>query len=138
MPVLRTRRNNQTVAEYLSRIKNEAQQADCQQLVEWMKEITQAEPKMWGPSIVGFGSYHYVYASGQEGDWPLTGFSPRKDNITIYIMDGVAGYEPLIEKLGKCKVSKTCIYVKKLEDVHATSLKTLIKKSVGAMRKMYP
>lgn len=93
---------------------------------------------MWGPSIVGFGSYHYVYASGQEGDWPLTGFSPRKDNITIYVMDGVADYQPLIEKLGKCKVSKTCIYVKRLEEVNALTLKALIKKSVSTMRKMYP
>ena len=92
-------------------------------MLEMMQELTGEKPEMWGPSIVGFGSYHYKYASGREGDWFLTGFSPRKQSLTLYIMSGFSRYEELMEKLGKYKTGKSCLYIKKLEDVdHEASL----------------
>jgi hypothetical protein len=99
-----------------------------------MEKATKLKPKMWGPSIVGFGEYHYVYASGREGDSALIGFSPRKQNITIYIADGCARYQGLMKKLGKCSTGKVCLYIKKLEDVDTTVLKELITESVKAMK----
>lgn len=92
---------------------------------------------MWGSSIVGFGSYHYKYASGQEGDWPLVGYSPRKQNLSIYIMAGFAGSDKLLAKLGKHKTGKSCLYIKRLEDVDEKVLNTLIEKSVKHMRSKY-
>lgn len=90
---------------------------DCDTLVKLMKGITKAEPKMWGDSIVGFGNYHYKYASGREGDWFQAGFSPRKQNLTLYIMTGNKRHSVLMQKLGKHKIGKSCLYIKKLEDV---------------------
>jgi len=90
---------------------------------------------MWGESIVGFGSYHYKYASGREGDWPLVGFSPRKQNLTLYIMSGFEKYEELLEKLGKFKTGKSCLYINKLKDVDIHTLRELILESVKCMRK---
>ena len=94
-----------------------------------MREVTGAEPQMWGDSIVGFGSYHYVYASGREGDWPLTGFSPRKRNLTLYIMAGFDEYDELLSRLGKFKTGKSCLYINKLEDVDQEVLAELVKRS---------
>jgi len=102
-----------------------------------MKEITSQDPEMWGSSIVGFGSYHYRYASGREGDWPLTGFSPRAKSLTIYIMPGFDLYPELMSKLGKYKTGKSCLYLKQLKDIDKAVLKSLIKKSVQAMKKKY-
>jgi hypothetical protein len=102
-----------------------------------MKKITKAEPKMWGSSIVGFGSYHYKYASGREGDWPITGFSPRKQNLTLYIMPGFARYGELMKKLGKHKTGKACLYINSLDDIHLPTLKELVKQSVQYMAKKY-
>jgi hypothetical protein len=99
-----------------------------------MREITGEEPAMWGSSIVGFGSYHYVYASGREGDWFLTGFAPRKQALTMYIMSGFSEYDELLEKLGKFKTGKACLYVKKLDDIHLPTLKKLIRQSVKQKR----
>ena len=95
-----------------------------------MKQVTQLEPQMWGSSIVGFGSYHYKYASGREGDMPLTGFSPRKRNLTLYIMGGLEQYDALLAKLGKHTTGKACLYIKRLDDVHLPTLKKLIQQSV--------
>ena len=95
-----------------------------------MKKITGKKPKLWDSNIVGFGSYHYKYASGREGDWFLTGFSPRKQALTLYIMPGFGDYGPLMKKLGKYKTGKSCLYIKKLEDVDQKTLKELIAKSV--------
>ncbi|MFC1664951.1 DUF1801 domain-containing protein [Pseudomonadota bacterium] len=102
-----------------------------------MAPITRAEPKMWGNSIVGFDSYHYKYKSGREGDWLLTGFSPRKQNLTIYIMNGFEKYELLLTKLGKHKTAKSCLYIKKLDEIHIPTLIKLIKASVKFMRSHY-
>jgi len=95
------------------------------------------KPKMWGGSIVGFGEYHYVYASGQEGDWPVTGFSPRKTSLSLYIMAGFDNYGPLMEKLGKHKTGKSCLYVNKLEDIDLEVLKPLIAESKNYMESNY-
>ncbi len=102
-----------------------------------MKEITGEEPTLWGDSIVGFGRYHYTYESGREGDWFLTGFSPRKQNLTLYIMAGFDDYDDLMNKLGKYKTGKSCLYVKKLQDIDLPILKQLIKQSVVHTSKTY-
>ncbi len=100
-----------------------------------MKRITKANPKMWGPGMVGFGSYHYKYASGREGDWFLTGFAPRKQNLTLYIMSGFERYSALLKRLGKHKIAKSCLYVKRLDDVDMDVLTQLIEESVAYVRK---
>ena len=101
-----------------------------------MKQATKAEPKMWGSSIVGFGSYHYKGASGREGDWMLVGFSPRKQNLTLYIMAGFDRYDQLMKKLGKFSTGKSCLYIKKLADVDKKVLKELVGESVQYMKKL--
>ena len=99
-----------------------------------MEEITEEEPKMWGSSIVGFGSYHYKYASGRQGAWPVTGFSPRNKDLTLYIMMGFEKHGELMEKLGKHSVGKSCLYIKRLSDIHIPTLKKIIKESVKDLR----
>jgi hypothetical protein len=98
--------------------------------VEIMREITGAEPVMWGSSIVGFGRYHYTYASGRSGDWFLTGFSPRKQNLTLYLATGFEPEDALLAKLGRHKTGKACLYVKRLEDINLATLRELVKRSV--------
>ena len=102
-----------------------------------MKEVTGAEPQMWGPSIVGFGAYHYKYESGREGDWFLVGFSPRKQNLTLYIMAGFKRYEELLAKLGKHKTGKSCLYLNKLADVDEEVLRQMVAASVEYLSKKY-
>ena len=102
-----------------------------------MKEITGEDPKMWGPSIVGFGNYHYKYPTGTEGDWMLTGFSPRKQALTLYIMAGFTEYDDLMAKLGKYKIGKSCLYVKRLADVDEKILCKLVKNSISAIKERY-
>ena len=110
---------------------------DSMDLVKFMSELTGEEPYMYGPTIIGFGNYHYVYESGHEGDAPLAAFSPRKDALTVYITD-FAGKDDLLEKLGKHKSSKGCLYIKKLEDVNIPVLKKLVKGAMSEMKKKYP
>ena len=135
MAELKTKPTKASVSKFLRAIQDEATRKDCQQLTKIMKEVTGAKPRMWGPSIVGFGAYHYVYASGREGDWFLTGFSPRKQNLTLYIMSGFDEYEDLLGRLGKHKKSKSCLYVRSLEDLDLTVLKRMIRASVRHMQK---
>jgi hypothetical protein len=99
-----------------------------------MEEVTGEKPKMWGPSIVGFGSYHYKYDSGREGDWLMTGFSPRKKDLTLYLMTGLAKHHDLLGKLGKHSHAKSCLYIKRLSDVHIPTLKKLIKASLKDLK----
>jgi len=136
MAELKTRQNDQDVHEFLEGVSNETRKKDCYEVLELMRAATGVEPKMWGDSIIGFGSYHYKYASGREGDWFLTGFSPRKQNLTLYIMPGFDEYEGLMKKLGKYKTGKSCLYLNKLEDVDLAVLKTLIEKSVKKMQEV--
>jgi len=135
MAELKTKLNNASVDTFLKGIKHEQARADCYQILEIMKYATKAEPKMWGTSIVRFGNYHYIYESGREGDWFLMGFSPRKQNLTLYLMGGFNGHEELLKKLGKHSLGKGCLYIKKLEDVDAKVLKELVTKSAKRMAK---
>ncbi len=134
MADLKTKVNDASVDEFLEGFP-EDKRKDCYTILEMMKTITNNEPKMWGTSIIGFGDYHYEYKSGREGDFFLTGFSPRKQNLTLYINGGFDQYSGLLEKLGKYKTSKACLYIKKLTDVDMQVLQEIITKSVTAMSK---
>lgn len=133
---LKTQRNNTSVKSFIDAVPDEQRRKDARTVSAIMQDVTGEQPAMWGASIVGFGSYHYKYASGQEGDWPLVGFSPRKDNLTLYIMPGFREYGDLLEKIGKHKKGVSCLYIKSLEDVHVPTLKTLVRQSVRHMKKM--
>mgnify|MGYP001766619116 CR=1 FL=1 len=135
MAELKTKVNDQSVTAFLEANTDEKRRKDCFTVLEMMKKATGSEPKMWGDSIVGFGSYHYKYASGQEGDWLITGFSPRKQALTLYLMSGFDNYESILSRLGKFKTGKSCLYIKKLDDIDVTVLQELIDKSVHALSK---
>lgn len=133
----KTKLNDSCVKNFLDSVENEQRRNDAFEICDIMSAITKEEPKMWGGSIIGFGSYHYVYASGTEGDWPKVGFSPRKTALTLYIMSGFSAYEDLMEKLGKYKTGKSCLYIKRLEDIDMKVLKKLIRESVKYIEKKY-
>jgi hypothetical protein len=134
MAELKTRPTDKSVETFLEGVPDERKRRDCFTVLELMKKVTKSEPRMWGPSIVGFGSYHYRYASGREADWMLTGFSPRKQNLTLYIMAGFDGAEELVAKLGKHTTGKSCLYLKRLDDVHLPTLEKLIRGSVRRLK----
>lgn len=134
---LKTQPTDVNVEDYIANLENEQQRQDCQQLLTLMQSITKAKPVLWGNSIIGFGQYHYESKSGQKGDWPLTGFAARKQNLSVYIMQGFEPYQTLLAKLGKHKHAKSCLYIKKLADVDLTLLTELISKSVQYMRDTY-
>jgi hypothetical protein len=137
MAELKTKATDASVADYLNSIENNQVRQDCWAIAELMQAATKAEPKMWGSSIVGFGTYHYVYASGREGDWMLIGLSPRKQNITLYLMGGFEQQEKLLALLGKYTRGKGCLYIKRLSDIHLPTLKKLIQESVIYMINTY-
>ncbi len=130
MAELKTKKNEASVDDFLNLIEDEQKRKDCFEVAKMMEKATKQKPKMWGPSIVGFGEYHYVYASGHEGDMCRVGFSPRKQNITLYIMQSFDS--PLFKKLGKFKTSKACLYIKKLADVDTKVLQELINEAAKA------
>jgi len=130
MAEVKTKPTQASVKEFLNKIPEKERRDDCFAIAKMMEEITGAKPKMWGPSIVGFGSYHFKYDSGREGDWLMTGFSPRKNDLTLYIMMGFEKHRELMEQLGKHKTAKSCLYIKRLSDIHQPTLKKLIKASV--------
>jgi uncharacterized protein DUF1801 len=134
MAELKTKQNDASVKQFLNQISDKERRDDCFAIAKMMEEATGATPKMWGTSIVGFGSYHYKYASGREGDWMMTGFSPRKNDLTLYLMMGFEKHRELMEQLGKHKTSKSCLYIKRLDDVHVPTLRKLIKESVKQLR----
>ncbi len=134
MAELKTKKNDASVEDFLNTIKDEQIRADCFEISKLMSQVTKAEPKMWGSSIIGFGQYHYKYASGRENDWMLVGFSPRKQNVTLYIMAGFDRYDELLAKLGKFTTGKSCLYIKKLADVDKKVLKKLVTESVKVMK----
>jgi hypothetical protein len=134
----KTKPTEQSVESFLDTVPDEKVRDDCFRLARMMEKVTGAAPTMWGPGIVGFGKYHYVYDSGHEGDACLTGFSPRKQNITLYLMPGFTGHTALLEKLGKHKAGKGCLYIKRLDDVNISVLETLIKQSVDHLKTTYP
>jgi len=132
----KTRPNDLNVPAFLNMISDDMRKQDCYTIMNLMENITREKPKMWGDSIIGFGSYHYKYKSGREGDWFLTGFSPRKQNLTLYIMSGFKRYDELISKLGKYKTGKACLYINRLADIDLKILEELIKRSVAHMRSL--
>ncbi|MCA9735746.1 MAG: DUF1801 domain-containing protein [Deferribacteres bacterium] len=133
----KTKPTEASVSEYINTIEDETRREDCWTVHKIMREVTQAEPIMWGPSIVGYGTYHYVYKSGQEGDWMITGFANRKQALTLYIMAGFSKYDELMARLGKFQTGKSCLYVKKLADIDLDILQELIKESVAYMNAKY-
>ena len=133
MAELKTKPNDQSVEDFLNKVPDEKKRQDSFAILELMKQVTGDEAIMWGDSIVGFGTYKYKYATGREGEWPVTGFSPRKQNLTLYIMSGFDEYNDLLNKLGKHSTGKSCLYIKKLEDVDQDVLRELVSKSVEHM-----
>ena len=127
---LKTKETRDSVTAFLNAVENEQKRKDCFEIVGMMQEATGLPPKMWGTSIIGFGSYHYKYESGHEGDVCLMGFSPRKQNISVYISCDIHKYDDLLEKLGKHKTGKGCLYINSLDKVDRKVLNTLIKKAL--------
>lgn len=133
-PEPKTQKTNASVETFLNAIPNEQTRADCFEIAKMMKQSTKAEPAMWGSSIVGFGEYMMTYANGSQLPWPIVGFSPRKQNLTLYIMAGFDRYDELMKKLGKYSTGKSCLYIKKLADVDRKVLKELVNESVKVMK----
>ncbi|MGB1445837.1 MAG: DUF1801 domain-containing protein [Flavobacteriaceae bacterium] len=133
----KTKQTNENVEWFLSSIEEDQKREDCQNLLDIMQEITQQPPKMWGTSIVGFGEYHYKYKTGREGDWFLTGFAPRKQALTLYLMCDLSHDGLDFEGLGKYKKGKGCLYVKRLSDVNLNVLKRIIKDSIKIIEEKY-
>lgn len=133
----KTKPTDVSVDAFIDKIADEVTRDSCHELIKIMHRATGEKPRLWGPSIVGFGSYHYKYESGHEGDSCLTGFAPRKGKISLYVTPGFDGHAELLEKLGKFKAAKGCIYIKKAEDIDAKVLETLVKKSVARLKKKY-
>ena len=131
MSELKTKVNNGSVKNFLSSVSPEQRREDCYEILQMMEKITGEKGKMWGKSIVGFGSYHYTYASGREGDWFVCGFSPRKANISIYLSCcDISKMNDVLSKLGKHKIGKSCLYINKLEDIDTKVLEKMIKESL--------
>jgi hypothetical protein len=133
----KTRPTGQSVKKFLDGIRDKTRREDCYTVLRLMKRATKAEPRMWGPSIVGFGEYRLQYASGRELDWPLTGFSPRKQALTLYLLDCEGRHSALLRKLGKHKTSKACLYIQRLADVDSKVLAELINQSVRDARRTH-
>ena len=138
MAELKTKATKASVDDFLDTIDNDQVRDDCRTIAAVMEKATKSKPVMWGPSIIGFGHSRYKYPNGREMDWMLAAFSPRKQNITLYIMPGFDQYDELMEKLGKHSCGKSCLYIKRLSDVHLPTLTKLVNASVKYMRKTYP
>jgi Domain of unknown function (DU1801) len=131
---LKTQPTDEDVAAFLAGIEDARKREDSQAICRLMAEETGQAPRMWGTGIVGFGSFHYVYASGREGDWMALGFAPRKASLTLYLMDGFSGYEELLARLGKHSTGKSCLYIKRLSDVDQDVLEEIVTRSVARTR----
>jgi Domain of unknown function (DU1801) len=139
MAELKTKQTNADVSEFINSFADtEQKRKDSFELIKLMQDFTGFEPRMWGPSIIGFGSYHYKSErSSQEGDWPLVGFSPRKAAISLYVYSGAKEHEYLLEGLGKYKMGKACIYIKKLSDINQEALRKLMKETIVFLQLKY-
>lgn len=137
MAALKTKASTESVSEFLNTVEDVKKRADCRVIAKMMREATGNKARMWGTSIVGFGEYDYEYASGRTGSWPLVGFSPRAQNLALYIMPGFAKFDKLMNRLGTYKTGKSCLYIKSLEDVDLKTLKALIDGSVKHMKRKY-
>lgn len=138
MATNKTTETNSSVIDFVNSLENELQKADSHLLIKLFSTNTGFEPKLWGPSIIGFGSYHYKYASGHEGDAPLVAFSPRKAAISLYVFTGLDEHKYLLNKLGKFKVAKACIYLKKYTDLNEDALKLLLTETITYLKNKYP
>ena len=136
MAELKTQPTDQDVITFLNAIPDERKRRDCFTLLAIMQQATGAQPVMWGDAIIGFGRYHYRYASGREGEWFLVGFSPRVQNLTLYIISGFDQYDLLLSKLGKHSTSKSCLYIKRLDDIDLAALQELVQRSVDHLAAM--
>ncbi len=130
MAELKTKETTESVSAFLNKITDEDRRRDCLAVVDIMRAVTKEEPRMWGPSIVGFGRYHYKYESGREGDWMIVGFSPRKGDLTLYVGGVFDKFPDLMKNLGKYKTGKGCLYIKKVTDVDVKILRKLVTESV--------
>lgn len=135
---LKTVPTSKDVKAFIDSVENETRKKDAYELLDLMKEVTGLKPKMWGPSIIGFGEYHYKYESGREGDMLRIGFSPRKANSVLYVIPGYSDYSDLLDKLGKHKTGKSCLYFNKLDDIDRKVLKRIVEKGWSDMKKKYP
>lgn len=135
MADIKTKQTDASVAAFVKKVPDAQKRADCAAVIELMRAATKTEPKMWGSSIIGFGSYHYKYDSGREGDMPLIGLSPRKQNLVLYIVPGFAEYRKELKKLGSHSTGKSCLYIKRLADIDVPTLKTIVTKSIAKMKK---
>lgn len=138
MAELKTQKNEKSVTAFLESVQDEGRRKDSFVVLDLMEKATGEKPFMWGDSIVGYGQHHYKYASGHEGDWPLAAFSPRKQNLTLYILPGFDHYEEILSRLGKYKTAKSCLYINRLSDVDLDVLKELVQKSADYIRKRNP
>jgi hypothetical protein len=137
MAELKTKPTEQSVKAFLERISDKRRRSDCYTVLDMMKRVTGAEPKIWGTGVVACGDYHYKYASGREGDWFLVGFASRKSALTLYITSGIERFPRLMEKLGKHKAAKGCLHIKSLDDVDLSVLEDLLKRSVEHVKATY-
>ncbi len=133
----KTTETTASVTDFIDLVGSEQKRQDSYRLIELMRDLTGHEPKMWGPSIIGFGQYHYKYASGHEGDAPLLGFSPRKAAISLYVFSGLEEHRHLLEGLGKYKIGKVCIYANKLSDIDEPALIKLMKATIAFVEAEY-
>ena len=138
MAELKTRATDASVDAFVDAVENPARRKDARTVLALMEKITNREPRMWGSSIVGFGSYTYTYASGRSGEWPLVGFSPRKQALTLYVMPGFDDYQDLLDELGEFRTGKSCLYIKSLAKVDQKILTRILRKSVAQLRKKWP
>jgi hypothetical protein len=138
MSEVKTKQNKASVRAFLDGVESDRRRRDAKTVAKIMKRVTGERPRMWGSSIVGYGSYHYVYESGREGDHMTAGFSPRKQALTLYIMSGFSKHDALMKKLGKHTTGKSCLYIKNLDDVDLEVLEELIERSVAFIKKKYP
>ena len=133
----KTQPTKESVTSFIAAIEDKERRADVRKVAAMMRKATGKKAQMWGPSIVGYGTYHYKYASGREGDFMITGFSPRKQALSVYILPGFENFAALMSELGKYKTGKSCLYIKRLADVDEDVLERLISESVKYMRKHY-
>ena len=137
MAELKTKKTGTSVEDFLASIENDRRREDARAVTALMRNVTGLKPKMWGPSIIGFGQYHYKYDSGHEGDMCMIGLSPRKQRLVLYIMPGFKGQEAMLKRLGKHKTGKSCLYLKKLADVDEDVLEAMIREAFDFMRQRY-
>ncbi|MEK4425731.1 DUF1801 domain-containing protein [Solibacillus sp. FSL K6-1523] len=134
----KTKETDESVVEFIEKVESPKKREDAYRLIQMFTEVTGFEAKMWGPSIIGFGAYHYVYKTGHEGDAPLVGFSPRKAKISLYFAPGDPAREALLEKFGKHTTGKACVYINKVDDIDIDVLEELVRQSVSFLQSLYP